>query len=123
MRGWGAEGADQGACMALRGGERLLRYACSLALRRGRAAARVRSGDPSRSGWCVATREVSSATALWGVRTQVERLRSMMHASTEVVFMMKFGEMSYAEAEDSVQLFGREVLPAVHEMTDAALAS
>jgi alkanesulfonate monooxygenase SsuD/methylene tetrahydromethanopterin reductase-like flavin-dependent oxidoreductase (luciferase family) len=63
---------------------------------------------------------------IWGTPEmcieKLERLRELMHASSELVFMMKFGEMSYAEAEDSVQLFGREVLPAVHAMPDAVLA-
>ena len=62
---------------------------------------------------------------IWGTPDmcieRIERLCEMMHASAELVFMMKFGEMTFAEAERSVQLFGREVLPAVHEMADSVL--
>lgn len=62
---------------------------------------------------------------IWGTPEvcieKIDRLRKQMHASDEIVFMMKFGEMSFAEAQDSVELFGRDVLPAVHEMPVEAL--
>jgi alkanesulfonate monooxygenase SsuD/methylene tetrahydromethanopterin reductase-like flavin-dependent oxidoreductase (luciferase family) len=62
---------------------------------------------------------------IWGTPDtcieKIEQLRNVMHASSEFVFMMKFGEMTFPEAESSMRLFGDEVLPAVHAMPDAVL--
>jgi len=56
----------------------------------------------------------------WGTPEQcierIERVRTSMRASSEMIFVFKYGGMSQSEAENSAKLFANEVLPAVHEM-------
>ena len=47
-----------------------------------------------------------------------EKLKAAQEACSfsEVTIVPQFGTMSYADGIESVKLFAREVLPAVHEM-------
>jgi alkanesulfonate monooxygenase SsuD/methylene tetrahydromethanopterin reductase-like flavin-dependent oxidoreductase (luciferase family) len=56
---------------------------------------------------------------IWGTPEQciqkIERMRDLLPCG-ELIFHMKWGTMTAEQAERSVRLFAKEVLPAVHEM-------
>ncbi len=60
----------------------------------------------------------------WGTPEEciarIDRVRQRMQASS-MMFVFKFGGMAQQEADASLRLFAREVLPAVHEMSEGGV--
>jgi alkanesulfonate monooxygenase SsuD/methylene tetrahydromethanopterin reductase-like flavin-dependent oxidoreductase (luciferase family) len=62
---------------------------------------------------------------VWGTPDQcIERVKTAVTKmdAGELIFMMRFGGMPLEETQRSIELFAREVLPAVHELTPAGVA-
>ena len=63
------------------------------------------------------------ANHVWGTPEmcleKIRRVKDMLHPS-EIVLLPRVGSMPYSVCEESVRLFAREVLPAVHEIEVAA---